>query len=122
VATDYARARASAKRMISNYGQPSQVIKKGIAAGEPDAWGDISPAEPDTVIDGIITPWLDAKTGEIDGENILRGDGFVYFHSDTAPEINMQTTINGKTFRIVNTKVLDSVDDINVYRRLQLRT
>ena len=107
--------------MISNYGQPSQVIKKG-ATGGTDAWGDPKPDEPDTVIDGIITPWLDAKTREIDGENILRGDGFVYFHSDVAPEINMQTTINGKTFRIVDTKALNSVDDINVYRRLQLRT
>ena len=122
MAHDYLGDRQLAEELITEYGAASTVIKKGIAAGEPDAWGDISPAEPDIVINGIITPWLDAKTREIDGKNILRGDGFVYFHSDTAPEINMQTTINGKTFRIVDTKVLDSVDDINVYRRLQLRT
>ena len=121
MAHDYAGDRQLAEDLITEYGAASAVIKKGTTGGT-DAWGDPKPDEPDIVINGTITPWLDAKTREIDGENILRGDGFVYFHSDTAPEINMQTTINGKTFRIVDTKVLDSVDDINVYRRLQLRT
>lgn len=117
---DYNEARETALELIEFFGQPGTVVKKGTTGGQ-DAWGDPKPDEPDVTINGIITPLLQYKTKEIDDTNIKRGDSFVFFHSDTSPEINMQTTINGKTFRIVDTIVLNSVDDINIFRKLQLR-
>ena len=97
---NYVGARAEAKAIIELYGQPSTVIKKGVTGGK-DEWGDPIPDEPDIVIDGIITPFLRAKSSEIDDTTVLMGDGFVFFHSDTAPEVDMQTTLNGVTYRIV---------------------
>lgn len=120
MANDYNADRAVAEELIKEYGQPSTVIKKGVSGGK-DAWGDPIADTPDTVINGIITPWLAAKDSEVNNTSVLMGDGFVFFHSDTAPGIGMQTTLNGQTYRIQDIKKLDSVDGINVYRKLQLR-
>ena len=117
---DYAQARATAEKIISKFGVAGAVIKKGSIGGN-DEWGDPIADIPDVTIDGIVTPFMAAKKAEIDDTNVLMGDGFVFFHSDIAPEIGMQTTLNGQTYRIVNMKVLNSVDDINIYRKLQLR-
>lgn len=121
MAFDYSSARQSAKDIISEFGAPGSVVKKGDPGGGFDVNGDPVAPSPDVIINGIITPLLRFKTNEIDGSTIQAGDSFVYFHSDTAPEIDMQVTINSITFRIVDLKVLTSVDDINVLRRLQLR-
>ena len=121
MAVNYGRARATAARLISNAGQPAQVIKKGKAGGTMNAEGDISPAIPDIVIDGIAAPIFDYKAHEIDGTSIQYGDGWAFFHSEIEPEINMQITVNSKTLRIVGIDKLDSIDGINVYRILQLR-
>lgn len=120
MSNDYSEDRAAAKENIEFWGEASTVIKKGSTGGN-DEWGDPIADIPDVAIDGIITPFLAAKSAEIDNENILSGDGFAFFHSDIAPEIDMQTTLNGTTYRIIAMRVLNSVDDINVYRRLQLR-
>lgn len=120
MANDYNADRAAAKEQIEEWGQPSTVIKKGVTGGD-DEWGDPIADIPDVTINGIITPFLAAKKAEINDTSVLMGDGFVFFHSDIAPEIGYQTTLNGQTYRVVNMKVLNSVDDINIYRKLQLR-
>lgn len=120
MAYNYVAARKTMLRVITKYGQPGFVILKGTKAGPDDA-GDTVPATPDTLINGKITPLVQYKTNEIDGVSILQGDAWVYFHSDTVIDIDMQTTVNGKTFRIVGTFPLSSVDDINIFQRLQLR-
>jgi hypothetical protein len=118
---DYVQARATAEKIISKFGVAGSVIKKGVAGGS-DEWGDPIADIPDTVISGIITPVLSFKSSEIDGENIKQGDGYVFFHSETEPEIDMQTTVNSKTWRIIGIPKLDSASGINVYRKLHLRS
>lgn len=120
MAFDYDGARAEAFALISEYGEAGQVVLKGTKGGF-DSEGNATPDVPDVVIDGTITPLLQYRTREIDGTNILSGDTFVFFHSETAPEINMQVTINSKTLRIINIYKLDSVGGVNVFRKLQLR-
>ncbi len=120
MAFDYSGARAEAFALIAEYGAAGQAIKKGTTGGY-DSEGNVTPDIPDVAIDGTVTPLLQYKTREIDGSSIQMGDSFVFFHSETAPEINMQITINSKTLRIVDIYKLDSVGDINVFRKLQLR-
>lgn len=121
MAFDYVDARQAAEEIINDFGKPGQVIKKGVPSGGFDNNGNPIPPTPDVIIDGIVTPKLDFKKSEIDGTAIQRGDSFAFFHSDTKPEIDMQITLNSTTFRIISIKDLTSVDDINVFIRLQLR-
>ena len=121
-AFDYDKARVVAKGLIEKFGQSGSVIKKGAAVSEPDQWGDIvTVSTPDIVISGTTTPLLQYKSSEIDGTRIKSGDSYVFFHSELDPEINMLTTVNGVTFRIQDMSTLDSVDGINIFRKLQLR-
>ena len=117
---NYNNAHDVAVKLITKFGQAGQVIKKGNASGV-DSSGNIIQATPDTVIDGIVTPLLRYKNPEINGESVLMTDSYVFFESSTTPEIDMMITINGQEFRIVDLAVMTSVDDINVYRKLQLR-
>tara|TARA_R110002096_G_scaffold167979_3_gene338396 strand:+ start:110 stop:478 length:369 start_codon:yes stop_codon:yes gene_type:complete len=119
-AFDYVNANAVAVKLITKFGQAGQVIKEGNASGW-DSSGNVIPTQPDITIDGIVTPLLQYKKHEIDGEHILATDSYVFFSSNVAPEIDMMITINSQKFRIQNLVILTSVDDINVYRRLQLR-
>ena len=118
---DYNRARNDALNVIKFYGAAGQVIKKGADGGGLDVNGDPEPATPDVIINGTITPKLQFKSSQIDGTNVIMGDSFIYFHSDTNPEIDMQTTLNGETYRVVDIMSLSSVDNIRVFTRLQLR-
>lgn len=119
---DYDDAREIAKEIISDYGSPSSVIKKGSTGGF-DSGGNVSPASPDLSIEGIITPLVSYKTHEIDGKAIITGDAWAFFYteSDVEIKIDMQTTINGKTFSVKGIKSLSSVEDVNIYTKLQLR-
>lgn len=118
---DYAAARKLALKVITKFGAPGSVIKKGVSGGGFDDNGDVIPDSPDVTILGTVTPLVRFKTKEINDTTIKAGDAYVFFHSDTAPEIDMQITINFDTFRIVDLIDLSSVDDVNIFRRLQLR-
>lgn len=117
---DYQKARETALKIIAKYGAPGSVVKKGTTGGF-DSKGDSKADVPDSTIYGTVTPLVQYKTSEIDGSKIQVGDAWVFFHSNTPPAIEMQTTINGKTFRIIDIVKLSSVDDINIYQKLQLR-
>lgn len=119
--TDFNSARALAERLISKSGEPASFVKSGSTGGY-DEYGDPLPDQPDIVIDGIVTPLFSFKTNEVDNENILASDSYVFFHSETAPEVGFEHTQNGKTYRMVSMmKEMTSVDGINVFRRIQLR-
>jgi len=120
MAFDYAQARLDAQEIIEEFGQPSNFIIKGSAGGK-DNRGNVIPATPDVLIAGTITPKLSFKSMEIDETKILSGDCYVYFHSDTKIETGMLTTLNGVTYRAVDTFPFDSVDNINIYQKIQLR-
>lgn len=120
MAFDYTGARQVAESIINEFGAAGSVVKKGTKGGY-DNSGNLTPDVPDVTITGIITPLLRFKQHEVDGQNILATDSYVFFHSDDAPTIGMQTTLNGDVYRVVDIKKLDSVGNVNVYRRLQLR-
>jgi len=116
---DYVNAHAVAVKLITKFGQAGELVIKGNASG----WLDGKPvaAEPDTLIDCIVTPLLRYKQHEIDGEHVLSTDSYVFVEVATEPEIGMMITINSYTYRVVNLVTMTSVDDIRVYQRLQLR-
>jgi hypothetical protein len=118
---DYVKARAIAQRQITKYGSSATVVKKGTTGGY-DENGDVLADVADTELDGIITPLAFYTNKEIDGSLIKNGDAWVYFHSEDVPEVNMQVTINSKTFRVVSIHSLDSVSGENIFRKLQLRS
>lgn len=118
---DYDKARQVAKGLIDKFGQPGSFTKEGGGAGGYDDFGNVIPSEPDTVISGIVTPLLSYKQQEVDGEQIKSTDSYVFFHSEVEPPIGVKSTLNGNEYRVVNVKKLDSVDDVSVYRKLQLR-
>ena len=119
-AFDYVKARSVAKGLIEKFGQAGEFIIKGIEGGT-DKWGDPVPDTPDVVIPGTVTPLLSYKKMEVDGEQILTTDSYVFFYSDEIPPIDSKTTINGNEYRAVNIVRLDSVDGVNVYVKIQLR-
>ncbi len=120
MAFDYVGARTLAKELITTFGGAGSFVKKGSTGGY-DSSGNLTPDTPDVVITGLTTPLLSYKNMEIDGSTIISGDSYLFFHSETAPTIGMQTTVNGIEFRVVDLITLTSVDNINVYRKIQLR-
>lgn len=119
-AFDYVKARSVAKGLIEKFGQAGAFIIKGIEGGT-DKWGDPIPDTPNVVMPGTVTPLLSYKKMEVDGEQILSADSYVFFYSDEIPPIGSKTTINGNEYRAVNIVRLDSVAGVNVYVKIQLR-
>lgn len=117
---DYDAAKEIAKQTIEKYGGAGQVIKKGTTGGY-DSGGNVTPDVPDTIIDGLITPLVLYTVKEIDGKTIVSGDSWVYFQSETSPDINMQVTLNGVTLRIVAIPTVASISCVVLYYKLQLR-
>jgi len=116
---DYAQARLTAAKIISKFGAPGEFYLDG--DGGYDDFGDPLPSQPNTEYTGTVSPLLGYKAHEIDGEQIQSTDSFVFFRSDTVPEIGSTSMLNGEVYRVVNVKRLDSVGGINVYAKLQLR-
>ena len=122
MAYNYNKARDRAKKIISRFGSASSLVKKGLTGGF-DSEGNVEADSPDVIISGIATPLVSYTSKEIDGTSIIAGDAWVLFYTDSATiiEIDMQITINSKTFSVKNIEKLSSVDDINIYTKLQLR-
>jgi hypothetical protein len=117
---DYDAAREIARQTIEKYGGAGQAIKPG-ATGGFDSSGNVTPDIADVIIDGIITPLVLYTIKEINGTSIKEGDSWVYFQSDTKPDVNMQITLNGVTLRIVAIPTVTSISGVNIYQKLQLR-
>lgn len=114
---DYAAARVTAANIIAKFGTTGTFTLTGESGGYDD-YGNVISDEDDTVISGTVTPMLQCSAGDVDGDNILAGDCFVFFHSDTAPEVGMYH----KGLRVVSVYALDSADSsVNVFRKVQLR-
>ena len=122
MAYNYNKAREQAKKIISKFGSASSLVRKGLTGGF-DSEGNVEADSPDILINGIATPLVSYTSKEIDGTSIISGDAWVLFHTDSATiiEIDMQITINSKTFSVKNIERLSSVGDINIYTKLQLR-
>jgi len=117
---DYTEAHAVAVELITFFGEASSLVKKGNDSGV-DEYGNVTAATQDVTITGLVTPLLEYERFEVDETNVLSTDSYVFFDSTTEPEIDMIITINSDEYRVINFEALTSVDDINVYRQLQLR-
>lgn len=116
----YEAARLTATKLITKFGSASQFIKKGNSGGF-DENGNATPPTTDEINTGIITPLLSYESSEINGQNIQTGDAYVYFDSNVKVTINSVTTLNGKEYRAVSVDTLESVGDVLVYQKVQLR-
>ena len=123
MAKDYQRSRNTALKLITKDGGHGELIKSGSTGGY-NEYGDIEPDTPDIIINGVITPKLSYKSADIDGTTILKSDCYVFFHTDSATpiEVNMQTVLNGELFSVVHISTLESLNDIRVLTKLQLRS
>lgn len=118
---DYVKAANIATDLIYKFGQFGLFVVKGSGGGGFDDFGNPIPAQPDKEIVGVITPLLRYKQHEIDGERILATDSYIFADLNEDPPIDSKVTINGNTYIAKNIMKLDSVDGINIYRKIQLR-
>lgn len=118
---DYSKAHLVAVKLIDKFGQAGVITKLGNKSGVDGSTGAIIPAVPDEDFDCVVTPLLQYKQAEIDGQNVLATDSYVFVDTADAPAIGYSITINGNTYRVQDITVLNSVDDIQVYTKLQLR-
>lgn len=118
---DYEKARQTATRLITKFGEVSTITKPGNAGGY-DAFGNPIANTTDITIDGIVTPLLSYKIDEVDGETVQRQDSYVFFDTDGEPEIGMNITINGQVYAVVDIPLrVQSVGGVTVLNKLQLR-
>lgn len=118
---DFSEAREDAKEIITEFGESSTLTKPGDSGGY-DAFGNPIADTPGTTINGTVTPLLNYKIDEIDGETIQRQDSYVFFDTDGTPEIGMNITINGQKYAVVDIPLrIQSVGGVTVLNKLQLR-
>lgn len=115
---DYAKAQATAKRLIEKFGEAGAFSR--VTSGGTDNVTGVTTPETTTTISGTVTPALKYKSNEINGESVQRGDGYVFFDGDEIA-INDTITINGEAFRAVFIDKIESVAGVLVYQKVQLR-
>lgn len=124
---DYVDARTIAEELLLEFGDTKQLVTKGKAGGR-NAKGQIEDATPDTFITGLCSPLLDYDSGtmqgaiETNGSEIIAGDKYAYYHSDSEPAINMQLDVNGIIYRVQSVVWLSALDGTRIYTKLQLRS
>ncbi len=115
---DYEQVRRDADSLIDEFGDSGSFTR--VTPGTIDqATGEQSPGTT-TLINGAITPILRYMNNEVNGESVLRTDGYVYF-SGGEIEVNDTTVLNGETLRVVDVTKLKSVGGTLVYQKVQLR-
>lgn len=124
MASSYEQDRETVTELILEYGGAGQLILVGTTGGF-DGSGDSTPDTPSTLIDGILTPIINYKNHEIDGESVIKGDGYILWQSATKlSELvveKLQITINGTLFRVKDIGELTSINGVNLAYKLQLR-
>ena len=122
---DYAKARATAERLITKYGEASTVYTEGETGGE-DALGNPLPDSPGVSIAGTITPLLPYNSQTMmtayEKENVIHGDMYAYFHTSEEIKVNMLVDASGKTWRVQSVNKLESLDGVVLYQKLMLRS
>lgn len=130
MAFDYNKARATAEKIIDNFGADGSFTISDVSAGGYDNLGNVIPVQQPEVVNGTITPLLPfsamsmVSQQETDGEQILKSDRFCFFYSnpDQAIPIGAYTTVDGDVWRVVSLmKSISKVDGINVFRSYHLR-
>lgn len=119
---DYVKARATAERIINNYGGAGSVYELGSTTE--DMIGNVI-TTPGKTIDGRIAPLIPYSTStqmtSYEKDNVIAGDKFTFFHSSEKVAVGMLVDAEGYTWRIESINTLDSTDSINVFQKLMLR-
>lgn len=124
---DFEKARATAERLIKKFGGALDVIQEGSNYTK-DALGNTVAKTEDIVISGFSSPLLsygsDAKADSYEqtGTEVIAGDKYNYFHSETIPSIGMSLTSDGVKYRVQSIIGLSSLEGVRVYTKLQLRS
>lgn len=117
---DYVDAKATADNIIAEFGGSGTFIVKGADGGFNPETGDVIAAQPDVSVTGFVTPAIGYKSREIDGTTILMGDCYVFFSGALVP-VGAVITLNNETYRVVNVSRLQSLSNVVVYQKVQLR-
>lgn len=115
---NYNSAAIKAGRLIAKFGGDGTFTRE-TGGGVDPVTGDTSQVTTDSIA-GTVTPVLNYRNDEINGESVLRSDGYVFF--DGAPvRIGDNISINGEVWRAVDIQKIQSVDGVLVYQKVQLR-
>lgn len=122
---NYTKARAKSLDIIQKFGLTANVTLKGTIGGT-NAIGETIPDEPDIVINGLASPVLyyntQTKMTKYEQENVIAGDGYMFFYSDEGkPLVNMTHEDNGTTWRVQAINELSSRDGVTVVTKVMLR-
>jgi hypothetical protein len=121
MAYNFGAGRERARRQILKYGHENELFISGRSGAYNAQGGKITASEDVAAIRGICTSIAEYDTKEIDGKNILSSDGWVYFDSEEEPKQDMLITINGKKYRVISIKVIESGLGSFICRKLQIR-
>lgn len=113
----YARAIATAKRLIAQYGGDCTLR---VAAGSGDAWNPVQ-TETDYTVKAVSFGF---KNSEIDGTLVQRSDRKVYVSTEGVtvnPKPEHKIVIDSETYSIVSVMPLKQPTRSTVYWQLQVR-
>lgn len=114
---NYESSAATAKRLLTKFGQQVTLTEKASSGGPPGV--PTSPADARTV-EGMAVI-LDYRNTEIDGTVIQSGDAKLILEPDAGtPDNGMTSTINGKAWRVHDWAPLAPAGDVVLYK-IQLR-
>lgn len=108
-----------ASELIGDFGEAGTFTQKGQPSGVDD-YGNVIAGTPDLTIGGIVTPRLKYSQDQINNTNILSSDFYVFFDGDYV-EIGMTIPLNGTVYRVVDNRKFQTVGNIKIYQKLQLR-
>lgn len=117
---DYEEGQLRAAELFLYYGGNVQFTIKGVEGGYDDDGNAIVP-QPETTIEGLATPVVNFKTSEVDGKTILMGDGYCFYQGDDDIAIGAQLTTGSKTYRVIASNVLSSINGITIFQKLHVR-
>lgn len=114
---NYDASAATAKRLLTKFGQQVTLTEKASSGGPPGV--PTSPTDARTV-EGMAVI-LDFRNSEVDGTVIQSGDAKLILEPAAGiPDNGMTTNINGKTWRVHDWSPLAPAGDVVLYK-IQLR-
>jgi hypothetical protein len=116
----YEKFRELASRLIAKNGSPASIYTPEQPGGV-DGLGRPKPPVPRVDIEGLATGLLNYNSKEIDGSLIKMGDAYIFFHSESKPDIGMHHEVNGKVYRVQDINLIESRDGVVALCKIQLR-
>lgn len=117
---DYLQGQTRALELLQFYGDAIQFVKKGTTGGYDDS-GNVLPPQSDLTLDGTATPLVMFKASEVDGKAVLMGDGYLYFQGVNEPQVGMQVTLHGTTYRVISSYPIKSISGTKLFDKVHVR-